>query len=942
MAKFWQCLFAWAVAATASPAWADDACYRIPIRGLKILEGQLPAAERPTSYDWRIRPTLTPSAALETTGEAYLDEAALQRWTAWGGPNDQFGNLVFRVPGDTQEVRGRLFLPRSDSKSMTVVRFSVPMDAADKDAREAFYRGKLAYYNHLLGRDIPGAAWFRHEARQAELALHRTPSGATPQPQRFPVRNRGDLSQTYELFSGGRAMSENLQLDRVLPPARQPDEKLVKLDTIEGITVQEIDWQPLTKDLKPKLDPLASLVPADQHVIFFPTFQSAVRVADEADLYGTPVLRLAEPRSENALVAQRYQRQLCLSMTGIGRFLGPQVAKSVALTGSDPFYPVGTDVAVLFEAPQPALLHNLISAQVQMAASKNPQAKPASGEVEGVAYRGFRSPDRQICSYVARLDGTIVVTNSLYQLGRLASVRKGQSKSIASLPEYTFFRNRYRLGEPEEDGLLFLSDATIRRWCGPKWRIADSRRTRDAAVMAEIQATHLDRLVKGTVQSGPVHTDLPLANGELSLTPQGVVSSTLGTLDFLTPIAEVPLTEVTKAEAQAYGQWRDGYQRNWSWAFDPIALRIGFPRGKTMADLTVMPLIANTEFRRFIDISQGTTLAPNAGDPHDALVHFALALNPQSDTVKMAEGLAAMVAQGKAGLGLGWVGSSAAIYADDDPFWQDLAKVSEKDFNKFMEKEFGRLPVAVQIEATNGLKLAAFLVAARAFIDQTAPGMTAWQTLSYQDQPYVKVTPTEKARGQGMPNEMAKLALYYAATGDCLVLTLNENVLKRALDRRVARAKAKDEGKEIALGKPWVGSSVALRVDRKALEFLSRLGRDEWEKTMQIRAWGNLPILTTWKRMYPDHDPVAVHERLWHTELVDPAGGKYAWNEKWQTVESTVYGHPGEPKSGPAAPPILSTFGTGDFGLTFEDKGLRARVVLEKPTEKAPAKTEGK
>ena len=47
----------------------------------------------------------------------------------------------------------------------------------------------------------------------------------------------------------------------------------------------------------------------------------------------------------------------------------------------------------------------------------------------------------------------MVVTNSLYQLGRLAAVRKGEAKSIAALPEYTFFRNRYPLGDAEETAL---------------------------------------------------------------------------------------------------------------------------------------------------------------------------------------------------------------------------------------------------------------------------------------------------------------------------------------------------------------------------------------------------------------------------------------------------------------------------------------------------------
>jgi hypothetical protein len=43
------------------------------------------------------------------------------------------------------------------------------------------------------------------------------------------------------------------------------------------------------------------------------------------------------------------------------------------------------------------------------------------------------------------------------------------------LPEYKFFRSRSERGE-DETAFLLLSDATIRRWTGPRWRIASSRR----------------------------------------------------------------------------------------------------------------------------------------------------------------------------------------------------------------------------------------------------------------------------------------------------------------------------------------------------------------------------------------------------------------------------------------------------------------------------------
>ncbi len=36
--------------------------------------------------------------------------------------------------------------------------------------------------------------------------------------------------------------------------------------------------------------------------------------------------------------------------------------------------------------------------------------------------------------------------------------------------------------------------------------------------------------------------------------------------------------------------------------------------------------------------------------------------------------------------------------------------------------------------------------------------------------------------------------------------------------------------------------------------------------------------------------------------------GEYIWNDTWHMIESTVYGHPGHQKRGPAAPPVLATF----------------------------------
>ena len=63
---------------------------------------------------------------------------------------------------------------------------------------------------------------------------------------------------------------------------------------------------------------------------------------------------------------------------------------------------------------------------------------------------------------------------------------------------------------------------------------------------------------------------------------------------------------------------------------------------------------------------------------------------------------------------LSWIGSSAAVWVEDDPFWKELAgKKTAQEREKFFEHNFSRLPIAVLIDVSNRLKLTAFLVGIR-------------------------------------------------------------------------------------------------------------------------------------------------------------------------------------------------------------------------------------
>jgi hypothetical protein len=123
---------------------------------------------------------------------------------------------------------------------------------------------------------------------------------------------------------------------------------------------------------------------------------------------------------------------------------------------------------------------------------------------------------------------------------------------------------------------------------------------------------------------------------------------------------------------------------------------------------------------------------------------------------------------------------------------------------------------------------------------------------------------------------------------------------------------------------------MSLQANRIVLGVFATLTFTDYQRMLQRRSWGNLPILNEWKRRYPNEDPVKLHAKFWQTELICPGGGKYVWNEKWQTMESTVYGHPGEPKEGTKSAAVLNSIERGDFGVTFEEQGLRAKVILKR------------
>jgi hypothetical protein len=339
-------------------------------------------------------------------------------------------------------------------------------------------------------------------------------------------------------------------------------------------------------------------------------------------------------------------------------------------------------------------------------------------------------------------------------------------------------------------------------------------------------------------------------------------------------------------------------------------------------------LIASTEYQQFIDITGNRGIKQGAGDPHEeALGQYVLSLDRNADQIQNFGNMAAAFVPGLRANPLAWVGDWISLYVDEDLLWQEYQDVADtgndRQVNEFMQDNLARLPVALHVDVSNALKLAGFLIAARGFIEQTAPGMTVWDNQTYRAQAYVRVRPAESIRSQS--NRVSELAVYYAVTPKALVVSLSEPMIKRAIDRQKAPSDTKASAES-----PWLGENMAVHIKGSGMAMAQALFDHNAEDVLRKRAWGNLIILNEWHQRFGSTATVDLHQELWQTRLVCPAGGKYVWNEALNSMESTVFGCPASPKTPQSLPNALTSLKDVNMGLTFEDDGLRARAEIKR------------
>lgn len=705
-------------------------------------------------------------------------------------------------------------------------------------------------------------------------------------------RRERDFDRTFTTLSGGRALAENMALDRELILGSGKLGEEVDLASIKGVTVKAIPWGERLPEEEIAVDGLSKRVPEDQYFMVVPSIQHLFGLLDRVEEAGTPILQSFSVGDQYRELPSRYRRQMGMDLPDLMASLLP--IKTVAVTGGDPFFPTGSDVAVILETDKVDSVFSLLKTAIS--------AKARGAGAAAVGELGFANESRSFSSYFAKLDGAVVVTNSLRQLERIQAIAKNGSHALGNTDEYRFFRHRYPMGVGES-AYVFISDACLRHWSSPVVRIGASRRSRALAALGELTSQR--------IAGEELSQEFEPLLGEVRESENQVFSEKYGSLGFLTPISELQIDRVSSVEKDSYERWRRGYENGWARFFDPIAIQLKLSKAKEEMDMTILPLRVDSDYQEMISLAGDARLSRAAATvPKESLFHFAMAMDLKSNLFKQADVSLVEILPSLKVNPLGWMGNSVSVTLGHSLAWR-----SDFGIETFIE-----LPILLRVEVESRLKLALFLTAMKGAIESSSPNLVRWKTREHHGRKYVAIIGNEQEVG-------AELSIYYAALPTALLVSLSEDMLKRALDRE--KGFEKGELSE---------TQVFARTSPEFLIGMGEMGSNQsLDERRQLLSWAALPVLNEWRKSQAAEDPVGFHRARFANYISCPGGRGYQWSEEDLTMESVAYGHPAKPREGAVPLDILSRFKTLEMDSSFEDGGMNLRVSLdEKSTFQRP------
>jgi hypothetical protein len=925
---------------------------------------ELPAPERPAARPEGLQQLPAPIIGLEFVGKCEgkgkVSLLLVYPTEQPGGHKDKTDETA-QPRRDWVEARVELDFDQAE-KVPAKDQQRAPWAAPSRDDLEGLWAAAQAARFAVLETLAPECTFYGY----ARAATGRKYGVATPSMRAHVEIGSREHQRLYETTTGAAAIAESLQLQRLLSrDFRDSGRRTIDIAKVPGIEIAQHPWKQMMADKTPAPEPLAKLVPHDNYYLAFKNIRKFIELGEIADQWGTSLTRAYEVHSRDYQLKQRYERQLCLRSTVLGKTLGPLVIRGVAVTGSDGYVREGSDITVLFHVVNRGLFLAAVEPFIQEARKGwGDRLKESKDTYRDIDIENFVTPLREVSLHRVTIGDFVIYSNSPAAVRRIIDTHQGRLTALADSLDFQYMRTVFRADDKDEDGFAFLSDAFIRQLVGPASKIKEKRRME--AVTSLYMATN-DALFTAweTGKLPDSSKDLyssALLKVEQLYTPEGrgvawdadrkqAVSDAYNTIHFATPLIELPIDRVTETEQRDYEQFRAEYLGLWRRYFDPAGLRLRLDEKQVRIETFILPLVQTSEYialRR--QTGKGTiALDINGFSPKTIaqMVWHIAPDAPERESVQTA--LSALDLPGVK-KGLDWLGDWFIVRIDDSDLYARLARrtLTRKeeldmipDNLEDMDLLF-QLPVTVGVGIKNPLVLAGVLTGLRGAVNNAAPGAVTWEALDppYKDVPIVRI----QAKREGMLDQQVNRhrkerflpALYYAIVDGGWYISPRQDAIERIIDE----AKARREGKRPHPETVAVNTAlyVAPSAGEKALEFAQLYL--EWQTHRQALA--NAPF---W---YALHHAGVIGGKLSETERQQTAqlffgfvpvsgeGAAYRYEPRTDEVVNSRHGSPRRPTFHPSldkASPlqqILAEFRTLRADLRFREDGVNTVLTINR------------
>jgi hypothetical protein len=815
-------------------------------------------------------------------------------------------------------------------------------DPSPKDLEAVWAGAQARYFVEQAARTRDSG--FYSFAAEATARKYRVPSERPPA-QRHATDAARAHRQLYETTTGAAAITESLAMRRLLRSDRADRaRRTVPVERLPAIDIAEHPWEKMMAGKKPAPEPLARLVPHDNYYVAFKSFRALTEFGELLDEWGTNALRAYELTSRDQRLRQRYEKQLCLRSTALGKALGPTLIRGVALTGSDPYLREGSDVSVLFHVNSRALFLGAVEPFLKEARAEFGEAlRERREEYRGVTVESFVTPLREVSLHRAAFGDFVVYSNSGVALRRVLDTHAGRHKALADALDFQYMRTVFRRDDKGEDGFAFLSDAFIRRLVGPASKIKEKRRLE--ALTSLTLATHGALFAAWETGKLPAdHEALLAASGlraeELDV-PEGrgvtwdgqrrvAACDVYNTMHFLTPLVELAIDKVTPQEGREYDDFRAEYLNLWRRYFDPVGMRFALRGRQVCLETYILPLIQSSEYNMLRQWTGGGTMTLDLStiSPR-ALFQYVAHVGPPDTSVD-------------------WV----MFRADDSPAYrgllelyvrQELEQSTPEKAQRAAARQVFRLPLTVGAHVRGEKRFAKDFDDLRSLVRHWFGPFTAEDVKPA----YKGVTLTRVRFGtdsslvqslyEGVPAEKrVPVVLYHARVDGAWYASLSPGPLRDLIDRAAARR----AGKEVPGEKVEVNTSLYVAPEAAFDAAGALRAYLEWETFR--RALGNGPL---WEALYrgglaDGTDAEAAALRFLGFVPVSPDGAAYRYDRRTQEVLNSRHGSYGRPRlhdtldgRSPLAH-LLTRLRHVRADLRFREDGVHTVVTLERAAKK--------